>query len=227
MVDKNTTLAELVAKCPDAAVVLAHHDLEADGRTVAEAAQAAGLCGCELARALDVAAGGLADLWHSRPSQVIDNILATHHQWLRENLPAGAALLAEAKAAAGSPQAISEVDIVHEGLCQELFSHMAKEEQILFPMIRQLESEGRITCGCGHLEGPVTQMEYEHDSAKQALRQLKALRLGLGERAGIDAETARRIDDYLQTLHDDMVTHIYKENQILFPAAEALVPQTT
>ena len=51
-----------------------------------------------------------------------------------------------------------------------LESHMMKEEQILFPMIRQ--GQGSRTAG------PVAVMEHEHESAGGALERLRELTNG-------------------------------------------------
>ena len=65
---------------------------------------------------------------------------------------------------------------VIEGLQQELQSHMFKEEQILFPAIRQLERSAELPrFPFGTVANPIRMMEHEHDSAGQALEQIRDL----------------------------------------------------
>ena len=54
--------------------------------------------------------------------------------------------------------------------------HNMKEEQILFPMVRELEaSEVAPTFHCGVLANPIRQMEVEHDGAGSTLRAMRDL----------------------------------------------------
>ncbi|MDD4892262.1 MAG: hemerythrin domain-containing protein [Phycisphaerae bacterium] len=223
MIDKATTLAEVVKAPPATLEVLQYHDITPDSRSIGEAAEQAGLCGCELALTLDLLARGQAGPWSMPISDLLDHIVATHHAWLKANFPRGTKLLADARRAAGDPRAIDELIGVHESLRAEIEMHLMKEEQILFPMIRQLDRGEPIEFGCGHVEGPISQMRHEHDGAKGELRRIKAMRLaGLAGRAGLDDAAARQVEAYLQELHDDLVLHIYKENHVLFPRATAL-----
>ena len=68
------------------------------------------------------------------------------------------------------PERLDELLTVYFGLEAELDQHMAKEERILFPIIRQ---------GQGAMAGgPVSVMRREHDSAATALRRLRELTNG-------------------------------------------------
>ena len=59
---------------------------------------------------------------------------------------------------------------VFAALRGELELHMQKEEQILFPMIKQFDSGDTGAAGhCGTIENPIRMMEDEHDSAGDAL----------------------------------------------------------
>src|ERR1017187_4131422 len=58
----------------------------------------------------------------------------------------------------------------------ELEDHPMKEETILFPLIRQLESSGVDRAfHCGSVRHPVRVMVMEHDSAGEALARLREL----------------------------------------------------
>ncbi len=65
---------------------------------------------------------------------------------------------------------LTEVRKAFVGLLQELSTHILKEEQVLFPMIRQLETATDLPAiHCGSVANPIRQMEYEHNSAADAL----------------------------------------------------------
>jgi len=99
---------------------------------------------------------------------------------------------------------------------------MMKEEQVLFPVIRELDrAESAPSFHCGSVANPIRVMEHEHDSAGDALRRLRTLTSDYS--APEDAcNSFRAMMDRLAALEIDMHTHIHKENNILFPrAAEA------
>lgn len=66
-----------------------------------------------------------------------------------------------------------QVKDIFLALSVELSNHLIKEEQILFPMIRQLEaSDTATTFYYGTIANPICRMEFEHDEAGAALTQL-------------------------------------------------------
>ena len=97
--------------------------------------------------------------------------------------------------------------------------HFAKEEQILFPMVQQLDaSETAPAFHCGSLANPIGQMESEHTEAGSALEELRELTDGY---APLDwaCNTYRAMLDALARLEQDLHLHIHKENNLLFPRA--------
>jgi regulator of cell morphogenesis and NO signaling len=94
----------------------------------------------------------------------------------------------------------------------ELESHMSKEEQILFPMIRQ--GQGARTAA------PVSVMEHEHESAGAALQRLRELTGGYEVPEGA-CNTWRALWFGLAELETSLHQHIHLENNILFPRALA------
>jgi regulator of cell morphogenesis and NO signaling len=99
----------------------------------------------------------------------------------------------------------------------ELESHMQKEEQVLFPMIRELEmAESRPHLHCDSIQNPIAVMESEHDGAARALAQLRDRTRG--HTPPDDAcHTFRAWLDGLARLEADLHQHVHKENNILFP----------
>lgn len=91
---------------------------------------------------------------------------------------------------------------------QELESHMLKEEQVLFPMIRRgmrVPSE----------QGPIAVMRYEHDQHGIALDRLAALTDDITPPANA-CNTWRALYRGLEEMRDDLMQHIHLENNILF-----------
>ena len=59
-------------------------------------------------------------------------------------------------------------------LRDDLEPHLAKEERVLFPMIRQLgAADGPVAFHCGSLRNPISMMLIEHDRAGALLEQLR------------------------------------------------------
>src|SRR5690606_32619218 len=112
---------------------------------------------------------------------------------------------------------LHEVREVFLGFSGELLVHMMKEEQVLFPLIRQLEaSSSAISFHCGSIANPIRQMELEHHDAGAALGQMRALTDGY-QAPEWACNTYRAMLDALAHLERDMHQHIHKEDNVLFP----------
>jgi regulator of cell morphogenesis and NO signaling len=164
-------------------------------------------------------------------ADLTEHIVAVHHMYLRRELPRLAGLIDRVVDAHGEnhPE-LREVREVFAALQFELLSHMLKEEQVLFPMVRQLErtppDERRgLRFHCGSIGNPIAMMEHEHDSVGKALRQLAHLTQNYRPPADACA-TYRALLSGLAELQGDLHRHIHKENNILFPAAAVLEPRT-
>ena len=110
------------------------------------------------------------------------------------------------------PEVLGELRRVFSALRMELESHMMKEEQILFPMIRA--GRGR------EAGGPVAVMEQEHASAGAALQRLRELTNDFQPPEGACA-TWKGLWAGLADLESELHLHIHLENNILFPRAMA------
>lgn len=161
--------------------------------------------------------------WRAEPmTRLADHIEATHHEYLRRELPRLAGLIAKVVRAHGEKRpAFIALQQVFEAFSNELFEHMLKEERILFPMIRALEMDPesrRHPSHCGFIGNPIRVMEHEHDSAGVALAHMR--RLCENYLPPPDAcNTWRALYAGLAELESDMHQHVHKENNILFPRA--------
>jgi regulator of cell morphogenesis and NO signaling len=167
--------------------------------------------------------GGSIDYAAMSASELAEDIVRTHHAFLRRELPRLSDLADKVLAVhgAGHPE-LSALRDTLAGLRQELESHMFKEERVLFPLIGQLEAaRAPFPIHCGTVENPIRVMEHEHDTAGLALRRIREL---TGDHtAPADACTSfKALYEGLAGLESDLHRHIHKENNILFPRAAAL-----
>ena len=118
-----------------------------------------------------------------------------------------------------------EVRDCYEALRADLEPHLAKEERVLFPMIRELAGPPT-----DHQWAPVPQipisrpvavMRHEHDRAGELLAELRRLTGGWALPADACA-SYRALYTALAELEADTHLHVHKENNILFPAVELL-----
>jgi len=164
---------------------------------------------------VDAAAMGLA--------QLADHIEATHHAYLKAELPRLCEMADRVAAKHGWRDA--RLPAVHRALADltvEMVAHMQKEEFILFPAVRQLEA-GAAADGPGGsgLAGPIRQMEAEHESAGNLTAALRELTDGFMPDADA-CNTHRALLAGLAAFERDLHRHVHKENNVLFPRALAL-----
>jgi regulator of cell morphogenesis and NO signaling len=153
------------------------------------------------------------------PTELIGHIVATHHDYLRGELPRLHAMAQRvAQVHGGQTPSLVEVFEVFTGLFQEMDSHMRKEEEILFPMIAALEKGEQAPIP---LDAPIGRMIEEHEDAGDALARLRVL-TGDYQPPTDACNTYRALFAGLEGLEEDMHRHVHLENHILFPKAAAL-----
>jgi len=153
--------------------------------------------------------------WAEAPlSDLIDHILIHYHQPLNADLQRlesiGREVLDRHRDKAEST--LSDLLRTFQGLKAELEQHMAKEEQILFPMIKQ--GQGAMA------DGPISVMEHEHENANAALTRLRTLTNDYEVPDGA-CDDWRALWQGLESLEASLHEHIHLENDILFPRALA------
>ena len=156
-------------------------------------------------------------------SQLIDHIVNKHHTFLTTELPRISGLVDKVLNAHGEKRPeLAKVAETFELMREELESHMAKEENILFPAIQTMEQQpGPANFPFGSVRNPIGMMEHEHDDAGAALRRLRQLTEDYTPPADA-CPTYRVMLDSLENLEQDLHLHIHKENNILFPRAAEL-----
>ena len=102
----------------------------------------------------------------------------------------------------------------------DLTPHLLKEERILFPYVVALENNPhQLPDSCfGSVANPIRMMEAEHHSVKQMLDELRELTANY--RLHTEAcPNVLALYAALAGLDHDLVEHIHKEDDILFPLA--------
>lgn len=153
-------------------------------------------------------------------SELVEHILATHHAYLREELLRLNMLTEKVAAVHGAhDNRLVQVRQTFVAMAAELASHIVKEEQILFPLIRQFDTNGTLPeSPNGPIADSIREMESEHDEVGAALERFRSL---TDEYTPPDwaCNTYRAMIDALARFERDMHQHVHKENNVLFPSA--------
>jgi len=153
-------------------------------------------------------------------TELADHIEQTHHAYLRSEFSRLNELTSKVASVHGDQNPrLHQVSETCRALIAELSDHMMKEEQILFPLVRQLDaSDTAPTFHCGSLANPIHQMESEHNQAGAALERLRELTDGFTPPDGA-CNSYRAMLNAIAHLERDLHLHIHKENNVLFPRA--------
>lgn len=154
---------------------------------------------------------------------LIAHIEAVHHTFMRRELTAITPRMERVLTVHGAnhPEArLARIAELWRTAAAELWPHLEKEEQILFPMIRALEAGRAPSMHCG-VEGPLAVMEMEHDQAGAAFAEIHALTGGY-EVPAHACTTWRALWGGLEAFELDLHRHIHLENNVLHPKARRL-----
>jgi regulator of cell morphogenesis and NO signaling len=231
--NEKTTIRNLVVKYPQTRPVLERLGIDyccGGGHVLKEAAAEKGVALDTLFSALKDSLENSSDEpardWSvATLTELADHIEERHHTFMREQLPRLQELMAKVFTAHRPRHGdmLSRLQDVYQSLRKEIEQHLMKEEQILFPGIRQIEAYAREggekpKLHCGSVQNPIRQMEREHDNAGAALVKMRELasNYALPEDA---CNTFAALYDGLKDLEDDLHEHIHLENNILFPGS--------
>jgi regulator of cell morphogenesis and NO signaling len=153
--------------------------------------------------------------WSS--SMLIDFIVQNHHSYVEDAIPEIKALLEKVCAAHGNDNIeLLAIREDFEELADELNAHMQKEEFVLFPAIKRLESQQHADHPLAKaIQDPIGVMEHEHDAAGELIKRIRSLsnHYTTPEYA---CPTYRITYKKLQEFDNDLMRHIHLENNILF-----------
>lgn len=226
-----TVVGKIVARHPKVARVFEKHQIDyccRGGTTLNEACKLQGVdvnqVAAEIVKAqADVEPTNETNWNEAQLTELADHIVETHHAFLTTELPRISALTEKVFNAHGDKRPeLAKVAETFKLMREELESHMAKEENILFPAIRMMESWGAPQAfPFGSVANPIGTMEHEHEDAGNALRRIRELTEDYTPPQDA-CPTYRVMLESLENLELDLHLHIHKENNILFPRAKAL-----
>lgn len=242
-IEPQATVGQIVAKNPAAKVVFKNRRIDfccGGGIDLAAAAKKSGV-------PLDVLVKELDDIIANPPAgmeaenrdwstasltELCDHIEKRHHTYMHKQLPILDDLIAKVVRAHGEKHGtmLNALQDVYRALRAELESHLQKEEQILFPYIRQTEAYAlghgpHPTYHCGRLQNPIQQMAFEHENAGQALAEMHKITKDFALPSDACPTFDAVFDDLIE-MEEDLHQHIHLENNILFPRAIELENKT-
>ena len=215
-IDKNNTLGEWALEYPGASTVFLKNDLDfccGGSRTLESSCKEKNLNSDEIMlQVKELSKGKTAPEWKSMTlEQMIDEILESFHKKHREDLQVLIPLAKKVESVhsdhSESPQGLGAF---LERLLFELESHMQKEEQILFPMIKS--GKGAMATG------PISVMMHEHVGHGENLGRLKELAKDYKLPEGACGSWTALYRG-VSTLEREIREHIATENNLLFPKA--------
>jgi len=217
MRDNLVTLAQVVAAGPAAARVLYRHRLDfccGGQRTLGDACVEAGLNPQTVLEEIERESVSTApSRVPTDPVQLVDYILERYHRPLRPELVRLLEMAQKVERVhAQKPTCPTGLAAHVSEMQQAIEEHLAKEEQILFPMIQ-----------AGHGDRaymPVQMMMHEHLDHAASLRRMRELTGDLRVPAEACA-TWRALYEGLAALELDLMEHIHLENNVLFPVVLA------
>lgn len=151
-------------------------------------------------------------------TELADYVTDKHHTYVRESAEFIDPLLDKVIRVHGDnhPE-LNEVGDLFYASVNELQSHMKKEENILFPLIKALEA-GKIKelDPQASVKYPIEMMEAEHTEEGNRFERIRELTNDYTPPA--DACNTYKLTYYkLKEFNDDLEQHIHLENNILFP----------
>ncbi len=217
MTKPTTSLAQIAIDTPAAPGVFLRHGLDFcchGQRSLAEACGEKGLDPQAIIGELESAAApqGVAARLKDRPlPEIIDVILGPYHAPLRRDLPGLIDLAAKVERVhAEKPSCPHGIAEHLREVLASVESHMAKEEKILFPLIRTGYGAGALM--------PIKVMMAEHEDHGESLRRTRELTGDLVPPP--EACTSwRALYVELARLEAELMEHIHLENNVLFPRA--------
>jgi regulator of cell morphogenesis and NO signaling len=234
----DSAIGELVNKRPERAMVFERCGIDfccGGQRTLAAACRQAGANVEYVCRELAALDQQLHEV-HERDwtrcslSGLVDEIVDHHHAYLRTELPRLEALFRKVVAAhATAHPELRNAHSIFQALASELSQHMLKEERVLFPVIKALETAQQLRRAlpvfhCGSVSNPIGMMVREHREAGDALHAIRRLTHEFTPPADA-CPTYRALLAGLLALERDLHLHIHKENNLLFPRAAELESQ--
>jgi regulator of cell morphogenesis and NO signaling len=155
-----------------------------------------------------------ADYSHMTLSELADCIVSTHHTRFRAELPRiGLMLYRLAEGDSERHPELGRVLQLFSVFAGDLKLHISKQEEVLFPLIMELE---QATTFCGDLSTLIERLEAEDVQTRETLRQIRQLTRDFAVPEGA-CDTYRAALTALSDLEQETLEHSGIENNVLFP----------
>lgn len=154
-------------------------------------------------------------------TDLCDYIIDTHHAYVKEELPriVGYAQKVASKHGERYPHLNKLLNLVEE-LYNELMPHLQKEENVLFPLIKQLDAAttnpyDSLIKERAFVKHPIEAMEHEHDHAGEVMATIRSITDQYRVPQGA-CTTFQVLYDSLHRFEQDLHQHVHLENNVLF-----------
>lgn len=214
---RSTTVGEIAANLPGATAVFRRFGMDFCCRgnvALADSARERGVALADVERALAALDNAAPAAAPQESVALVDHIIARYHDTHRRELPELIQLARKVEKVhakrSDAPRGLADL---LERMSTELQQHMAKEELILFPAMKQSMAAG--------LDMPIARMRHEHDDHGAHLRALDRLTNSITVPADA-CRTWQALYAGLAKLTDELMEHIHLENNVLFPRFSAV-----
>ena len=228
---ETTEVGDIVAGDYRTAEVFKKHGIDfccGGAVTLAAACAAKAIDPSVLARELEAAtrtpARQDADYGNWTLTRLIDHIKAIHHAYVRANAAQTGAYARKIADVHGDrhPE-LAEIAAAFDQMATELTTHLAHEEEVVFPAIKRAEAAGRSgstpeTADAETIACSIEALVREHEEVGSALHHVRDLAMGYGLPPDACA-TWSLTYERLQAFEADLHKHVHLENNVLFPRA--------
>ena len=154
---------------------------------------------------------------------LVDYIEKKHHRYVENKIVEILPYLAKIVKVHGDKHPeLATIEQLFKESAGELSAHMKKEELILFPFIRKMETAKQqgtsVQAPFGTVQNPINAMMHEHDGEGERFRKIAALSDNYTPPSDA-CNTYKVTFSLLKEFEEDLHLHIHLENNILFPKA--------
>ena len=155
------------------------------------------------------------------PGFLCDYIVNTHHKYVMKSLPELVTYTEKIASVHGErhPE-LAEVADLFSQINRELLQHMKKEEDVLFPSIKEALKTGSAKAKAA-IVSEITRLSGEHEFAGAAMDKINVITANYKVPSD-GCNTYQVTFKLLSQFEDDLHTHVHLENNILFPKAISL-----
>lgn len=228
---KKRTIGQTVAEDYRTARIFGSFGLDfccGGNKTIEEACAKKGVDVGEVQKALDNLGNAKADNHNYNDWSLdflIDYIVNNHHEFVRSKLPEIEFYAHKVANVHGERHTeLKKIYQLFMKLQNEITDHLDKEEQILFPYVKELVKAEKENISpqdqpqFGTAANPVAMMEAEHEEAGGIMEEIQNLSNDFTPPEDACA-TYRVLFQNLEGFRDDLHKHVHLENNILFPKA--------